>query len=81
MQPLKSVAVAVKLKEPPAVAVPDRTPSGLRVTPPGSAPDVTAKEKGALPPVAVSVVFSGVPSGTSASDAGSTVIGEHAVSK
>ena len=37
-----SVAVAVKLKAPPAVGVPDSTPELLSVNPAGNAPVVTA---------------------------------------
>ena len=56
---LKSVAVAVKLKDPEAVAVPDRTPAGLSVRPEGSAPAVTANAKGPTPPEVVSAWLTG----------------------
>ena len=81
MQLLKSVAVAVKLKEPEAVAVPERTPAGLSVTPEGSAPEVTENVYGPTPPEAVSVALMGVPSGTLGRVEGLTVIAVQLASK
>ena len=42
-------AVTVKSKLPASVGVPERTPSALRVRPPGRLPAVTAKFAGGLP--------------------------------
>ncbi|MNS30000.1 hypothetical protein D3C72_620190 [compost metagenome] len=49
---LLSVTVTVKLKAPTTVGAPVKTPSVPRVTPPGSAPAVTAKARGVTPPLA-----------------------------
>lgn len=54
-KPSPSVARTVKANVPDTDGVPLSTPALLRVTPAGSAPTVTAKVYGAVPPVAVSV--------------------------
>jgi hypothetical protein len=53
----ESVTVTVKLNVPKAVGVPERIPAGLRLKPVGSAPDVMAQMKGAVPFEAVSVAW------------------------
>ena len=52
-----SVTVAVKLKVPAMVGVPDRTPVAARLTPGGGAPLVRLQVKGGLSPVAVSTAL------------------------
>ena len=53
----ESVTVIVKVKDPAAVGVPERTPvAGFNVKPAGSDPVVTANVYGLMPPVAASVV-------------------------
>jgi hypothetical protein len=53
----ESVTVTVKLDVPVAVGVPEIFPLVLRVSPSGKVPVVTAKEYGAVPPVAAIVVL------------------------
>jgi hypothetical protein len=56
--PPASVTRMVNVEVPGAVGVPESRPSvpaGVRVTPAGSAPAVTLKLKGAVPPLPVSV--------------------------
>ena len=50
-----SVARIVKVKAPSVVGVPERTPAVVRVSPVGSAPLITVKVYGLLPPLAVMV--------------------------
>jgi hypothetical protein len=52
----ESVAVTWKLIVPGAVGLPEITPAEVIVSPAGSAPIVTAKVYGAVPPTAVNVV-------------------------
>jgi hypothetical protein len=48
-----SVTMAVKLKVPAVVGVPEMTPDGARFTPGGGLPLITLQTKGGLSPVAV----------------------------
>ena len=48
--------MAVKLKEPEAVGVPEIAPVVDRVTPAGNAPELRLQLYGVVPPVAASVV-------------------------
>jgi hypothetical protein len=54
---LESLAVAVKLKEPVAVGVPETVPEAVevpaKVRPAGSAPLVTLQTTGSVPPLAL----------------------------
>ena len=56
-----SVILAVKLNVPITVGVPDNRPTEERVNPPGNSPALTLQVKGAVPPVAASVVEYAVP--------------------
>ena len=48
--PLLSVTVTEKLAAPPAEGVPDSTPPALKLSPAGSAPEVTANDNPPTPP-------------------------------
>lgn len=64
----------MKLNDPPAVGVPDSDPFAASVTPAGSAPEVTANEYAAVPPLAVIDSLRAVPTAPFDSDAGLTVM-------
>lgn len=51
---VESVACTVKVNDPAALGVPERTPPGVTVSPPGK-PEPAAQVIGATPPLAVSV--------------------------
>ena len=64
---LESLAVAVKLKVPVAVGIPEIVPEAVevaaRVRPDGSAPLVTVQATGSVPPLALMVALNLFPSG------------------
>jgi hypothetical protein len=53
---VESVTLAVKLKEPDAVGVPEIAPAEDSVRPPGSAPELMLQLYGVVPPLAASVI-------------------------
>jgi hypothetical protein len=53
---VESVTLAVKLKEPDAVGVPEIVPADDNVSPPGSAPELMLQLYGVVPPLAASVI-------------------------
>jgi hypothetical protein len=58
---VESVTLAVKLKEPDAVGVPEIVPAEDSVRPPGKAPALMLQLYGVVPPLAASVVVYAVP--------------------
>jgi hypothetical protein len=58
---VESVTLAVKLKEPDAVGVPEMVPAEDNVRPPGKAPEPMLQLYGVVPPLAASVIEYAVP--------------------
>ena len=77
--PVASVPRMVNVKVPGVVGVPESRPAGVRVRPGGSAPAVTLKLNGAVPPLPVSVWLKGTPPAPFGNVAGDIVITAAAV--
>ena len=72
--PVESIAVMANEKVPACAGDPDNTPFAASVTPSGSAPDESANEYGAMPPVALRPCEYATPNAPSGSVAGATTI-------
>ena len=66
---VESVTLAVKLKEPEAVGVPEIVPAEDSARPAGSAPELMLQPYGVVPPLAASVIEYAVPACTEGTEA------------
>ena len=76
-QPFASMPRMVNVDEPAVVGVPASTPADVSVSPAGSAPTVTPKLYGAVPPLPVIVCVNATPTVPLGNVAGSSVIAGH----